>query len=189
MKMKKPYNQIYSSRRLIIRAFKPKDFLKWSEAMASRSEPVDKFDYGPISKKYLTKTIFKKRLSAYKKAAEKDECYIFGIFEKKSGDHLGNISIYLLQRNPMQWANLGYHIHNHKRGRGYAKEAAKLFLKAAFESFDLQRVEAVMEKDHKASIAIAKAAGMKKEGVRRHFLPTESGKWVDGLVYAAIRQH
>jgi len=45
----------------------------------------------------------------------------------------------------------------------------------------------VMEKDHKASIAIVKAAGMKKECVRRDFLPTESGKWVDGLVYTAVR--
>ncbi|MBS1970987.1 MAG: GNAT family N-acetyltransferase [Bdellovibrionales bacterium] len=185
--MKKPYNQIYSSRRLIIRAFKLKDFLKWSEAMASRSKPVDKFDYGPIPKKYLTKAAFQKRLRAHQKAAEKDECYIFGIFEKKSGDHLGNISIYILQRNPMQWANLGYHIHNHQRGRGYAKESAKLLLKVAFESFGLQRIEAVMEKDHKASIAIAKAAGMKKECVRKHFLPTEHGKWVDGLVYTAVR--
>jgi len=185
--MKNPYNQSYSSARLTIRAYKLKDYSVWHQGVISRGSPTDKFDSGPLPTQYLTKQAFRARVAAYKKAAEKDESYNFGIFEKRSGQHIGNVSIYLLQRNPMQWANLGYQIHNHKRGHGYAKEAAKLVLKVAFESFGLQRIEAVMEKDHKASIAIAVAAGMTKECIRKRFLPTENEKWVDAVVYSAVK--
>lgn len=185
------YDKVITSRRLVVRPYRLSDYEAWSKAMRERRAPVDKFDEGPPPPTHLTERAFKCRVDSYWSDAAIDQFYNYGVFDRKSGEHLGNVSIYVLQRDPMKWANLGYMIHNHKRGRGYAKEAAKLALKIAFKNLGLRRIEAVMELDHRASIAVAKSLGMRKEGVRRRFLPAtrprQSRSWVDAAVFATDR--
>jgi len=67
-----------------------------------------------------------------------------------------------------------------------AKEAAKAALKIGLKDLNLHRIEAVMENDHKASIAVARSIGMTNEGVRKRFLPTNDSKWEDAIVFASI---
>ncbi|MBL7688559.1 MAG: GNAT family N-acetyltransferase, partial [Bdellovibrionaceae bacterium] len=161
--------QILVSRRLVIRAYNLSDWHVWHRAMAARLPRKNKFDYGVPPAEMLTRQAYQYRVAAYRAAAQKNEAYNFGIFHRSSHEHLGNVSIYILQGDPMKWANIGYQIHNHKQGRGYAKEAARLAVDAGFELLGLHRLEAVMEKDHLASIAVAKAAGMVREGIRKKF--------------------
>ena len=48
----------------------------------------------------------------------------------------------------------------------------------------LNRLEAAINLDNKKSIRMAKAIGMRKEGIKKRYW-FEYGKWVDHLIYVA----
>ena len=90
-----------------------------------------------------------------------------------------------IRRKENQWANLGYSIHNQYQRRGYGKEATQAALIAGFKQLNYHRIEAAINLDNPASIALAKSIGMKKECVRRGFF-YENEQWIDHLIYIAI---
>ncbi|NJR46889.1 MAG: GNAT family N-acetyltransferase [Hyellaceae cyanobacterium CSU_1_1] len=87
----------------------------------------------------------------------------FGIFCQNSGQHLGNIDLSTIRREENYWANLGYSIHDPYKRRGFAKEAVKASLISGFQQLDYHRIEAAINLDNYASIALAKSVGMKQE--------------------------
>ena len=101
---------------------------------------------------------------------------------KKSGVLVGVIDFCVLYRDDYQMANLGYQIHNRYWRRGYAIEAIKAGFKIAFKDIKLHRLEAAIDLNNKASIALAKKAGLFREGIKKNYL-LENGQWVDQLVY------
>lgn len=51
--------------------------------------------------------------------------------------------------------------------RGFAKEAAAAAVLFAFKSLKLHRIDAGVDPKNKASVTVARAIGMKLEGIRR----------------------
>jgi ribosomal-protein-alanine N-acetyltransferase len=81
-------------------------------------------------------------------------------------------------------ANLGYYIINTYRGNGYATEALSAIVPAAFADLKFHRVEAVMDLDNRAGVALARRAGLHREGIKKHYW-FQNGKWDDQLIYIA----
>lgn len=97
----------------------------------------------------------------------------------------GNIDLSTIRRGEYQWAILGYEIHNQHWKQGFGKEAVRAALIAGFETLGYHRIEAAINIDNQASIALAQSLGMQRECIRRGFL-YEKQQWVDHLIYVAI---
>ena len=97
---------------------------------------------------------------------------------------IGQIDFDIFVRSTHQFANFGYQIYNRHWKKGYGKEAAYMGLKIGFKELKLNRLEAAMNLDNKISTKLAKAIGMKKEGIKKRYW-FEYGKWTDHLIYVA----
>lgn len=92
-----------------------------------------------------------------------------------------------IRRGHYQWAILGYEIHNQHWKQGFGKEAVRAALIAGFETLHYYRIEAAINLDNQASIALAQSVGMQRECIRRGFI-YENEQWVDHLIYVALRR-
>lgn len=176
---------VLGTRRLVLRPLAPTDHAAWSAGHAGRRPPRHKYDSGPPAAKRLTRARFLRLCRHHAKLAREDAVYVWAIFRRRDGQHLGAVDVSTIRRDDNQWANLGYSIHNQHVGRGYATEAVGAVLRGAFAKLGFQRLEAAINLDNRRSVALAKAAGLRREGMRRQFIH-ENGGWVDHLIYAAV---
>lgn len=183
LRMKIAYGNIrYTTKRLLIRPYRVGDYSEWKKAHAACSVAKDKFDPGRLPPQLLTRERFKSLIANYRALARRDEYYMFGIFDKKSGAHLGHFDFFLFARKGLNWANLGYEIHNTHWRKGYGVEAGQGALRIGFKKLKLHRIEAAMELDHKGSQIVARRIGMRRECIRKRFY--KSGAiWEDLLVF------
>jgi RimJ/RimL family protein N-acetyltransferase len=137
-----------------------------------------------MSPKKCSRAEFKKIVQRHERVARADQCYIYGIFEKRSGALVGAVDIFVIIRGLYQMGNLGYRIHNRYWNRGYGKEAASAALRIGFNDLKLNRLEAAINLDNKKSIALARSIGMRREGIKRRYL-FENDQWTDHILYVA----
>jgi [ribosomal protein S5]-alanine N-acetyltransferase len=172
------------TKRLELRPFLLSDYQTWLEAYTERLPKQSRWDFGPYKVKDFSKEKFRKVLRKHKAFEKEDECYIYGVFERKSKKLVGHIDFTIFERGTHQFANFGYLIHNRYWGNGYGREAARAGLFIGFRHLKLNRLEAAINLDHKKSIALVRAIGMRREGVKKRYW-FEHGKWVDHLIYVA----
>ncbi|MBT4791149.1 MAG: GNAT family N-acetyltransferase, partial [Halobacteriovoraceae bacterium] len=122
---------------------------------------------------------FKSKLAGYKERAKDRQHFVFGIFTKRTGEHIGAVDIYIINHE-IKWGNLGYQIHNHHWGNGFATEASVITLKLSIKELGLHRVEAATEVRNYAARKVALKAGMVYEGRRKNFFEN-----VDYVVFGA----
>ena len=108
--------------------------------------------------------------------------FVFGVFDNKSNAHVGRVTLMLINKQ-LQWANLGYQVHQRYRSKGYATEATIALLTFGFEVLQFHRIESATKLDNVAATKVAQRAGMAFEGVRRNFFPDRSDS--DMSVFAA----
>ena len=168
----------------MLRPQKPSDYQQWYEGFAQRLPAVRPHDMGWQDMTECTPRWFENLCKHHQKLAIADKTYVFGIFSKQDRRHLGNVDLSTLHREQHQWAVLGYGIHNHSWRQGFGKAAVRAGLIAGFEHLKYQRIEAHINLDNEASIALAKSAGMQEECLRRRFV-YERGEWTDRFVYVA----
>jgi ribosomal-protein-alanine N-acetyltransferase len=118
---------------------------------------------------------------------EKDEIYLFGIFEKASGALLGNITLSEVLRGPLQSCLVGYKLDLCHNGKGYMSEAVSLAIKYAFEELKLHRIEAGVMPSNPSSMRVLEKAGFIKEGLARKNVMV-NGKWEDHQMLAIIAE-
>lgn len=171
--------------RLILRPQELIDYESWYAGFANRLPSQHPYDEGRVSLEQCDRAWFTRLCQRHQQEAMRDEIYVLGIFDRQTNQHLGNIDFSTLKRDVYQWAILGYQIHNQFWRQGYGKEAVKAALIAGFETLNYHRIEAVINLDNWASIALAESVGMQKEGVRRRFF-YENEQWVDHLIYVAL---
>ena len=91
---------------------------------------------------------------------------------------VGVINVSEIVRGDFQSAYLGYYAFAAKAGRGLMLEGLKTLVRHAFRDMELHRLEANIQPDNARSIALAKAAGFRHEGMSRHYLRI-GGVWRD----------
>jgi len=179
------WNLTLSTERLILRPQQPSDYEAWYTSFASRLPKKHDYDAGFVDLEGCDFQWFSELCQRHQKLALTDRVYVFGVFLRETNQHLGNIDLSTLRREENQWANLGYSIHNQYQRQGFGKESVQASLIAGLEKLNYHRIEAAINLDNEASIALVKSVGMQKECMRRGFF-YENEQWVDHLIYVAF---
>lgn len=174
----------FRTARLIIRPLRLTDYPAWLEVVTNSLPAHNRWDRGPLPASKRTLSQFKKLLAKLKQKAKHDDSYWYGVFEKKTGALVGAIDFDVFKRSTHQFANFGYTIYNRHWGKGFGQESALAGLKIGFKQLNLNRLEAAINLDNKKSIRLAKAIGMRREGIKKRYW-FEFGEWVDHLIYVA----
>ena len=95
------------------------------------------------------------------------------------------ININEVIRGAFQCGALGYYAFSPYAGKGLMHEGMLLVLKYAFQKLKLHRVEANIQRNNRASIALVRKCGFVREGLSRRMLKV-CGKWRDHERWALL---
>lgn len=115
--------------------------------------------------------------------AETDCCFL--ICQNEDGAIVGGMALSQIFRKAFQNAYLGYYLAEKFTGKGYMTEAVELVLRFAFKELKLHRVEANVQPENLASIAVLQRCGFTREGFSPKYLKI-GGRWRDHLRFAII---
>jgi ribosomal-protein-alanine N-acetyltransferase len=105
------------------------------------------------------------------------------ICRKDDGALVGVFDLQQVIRGPFESAFLGYYGFRAFAGQGYMREGLGLLLVQAFQRYKLHRLEAHIQPQNRASIALCESHGFRCEGISPRFLKV-AGRWRDHLRYA-----
>ncbi|PYS47997.1 MAG: phosphinothricin acetyltransferase [Acidobacteria bacterium] len=103
-------------------------------------------------------------------------CFLICLIEDDTISGLINLSQIFM--GGFRSAYMGYYIGAPFAGRGYMTEAIQLMLRFAFRDLKLHRVEANIQPQNAASIALVRRAGFRREGYSPRYLKIQ-GRWRD----------
>ncbi|MBV8987451.1 MAG: GNAT family N-acetyltransferase [Solirubrobacterales bacterium] len=98
---------------------------------------------------------------------------------------VGFFNLSQIARGSLQSAYLGYAVGKPYARHGYMREGIELVLREAFGTLRLHRVEANIQPENKASIALAEGAGFRREGFSPRYLKI-GGRWRDHERWAIL---
>lgn len=154
--------------------------LKNNKFYWSTYEPLHREEY------YTEQTQLRKIFEGLKLSQENRE-FSFGIFDVKTQQLIGHISLYAIKRLPYSSAFIGYSMDQYFSGRGIATEAVELVLEFAFKTLNIHRVEAYVAPENLASVRVLEKSGLVQEGLLRELLFI-NGQWVDHYMYAILQK-
>ena len=102
----------------------------------------------------------------------------FLVCELASGKIAGLINLNCIVRGSLQSAYLGYYAMRPFAGRGFMREGLSLVMRHAFGEMQLHRLEANIQPENAASIALVKGLCFRKEGFSPRYLLV-GGEWRD----------
>ncbi|MFA6450947.1 MAG: GNAT family protein, partial [bacterium] len=122
----------------------------------------------------------------FKTASADPAKLVFAITVKRTGRHVGNISLHAITaRNHNAALNI-FIGDPADRGKGYAREAIMLLLGHCFDSLGMNRVYLTLHSENETALRLYKLCGMKKEGLLREH-ECYSGKYVDKIVMGILK--
>lgn len=175
----------YETDRLIIRPIVSSDHKVWKKFYSGLDPHKNEWDLEVRDEKECGRNDFKEIIARHRLRAKEDKCYIYGAFCKKSGTLIGVIDITIINRGWYEMANLGYRVGNLYWKKGYGTEILKEVFKFVKPDLKIHRLEAAINLHNKASINLAKKAGMKREGIKRGYI-FENERWVDHVIYVHL---
>lgn len=101
------------------------------------------------------------------------------------GAIIGFFNLSQIVRRALQSAYLGYAVGKTYAGQGYMREGLELVLRRAFTELRLHRIEANIQPGNRASIALARGAGFRREGFSPRYLKI-GGRWRDHERWAIL---
>jgi RimJ/RimL family protein N-acetyltransferase len=124
------------------------------------------------------------RLRSFRAEFDLDRDYIYGIFDSDEIVVLGGTGLH--KRIGEGAREIGYWIHQHHVGRGYATEAAAALTRVAFEVDLVRRVEIRCDPTNDRSIAVPRKLGFTHEGTLRKNSITPDGELRDTMIWSLI---
>jgi [ribosomal protein S5]-alanine N-acetyltransferase len=106
------------------------------------------------------------------------------IVRRADGDLIGGVGLYQLNENHAS-AEVGYWVGRPYRRRGYAEEATRGLVNAAFRHLGLHRVEAAVFLGNEASVRLLRRCGFRYEGRVRDEV-RKDGVWRSTLWFARL---
>lgn len=171
--------------RLTLRLLALGDHAVWAGGYRGRGPASYSYDEGPPAEQKLDADRFGALVERQLKVAIADRAYVLWAFGLTAGDAIGAVDLGTYERGAVQWANLGFWIHNQHHGKGYAVELIRAGISIGLTTLGYHRLEAAIRPDNRPAVAAAAAAGMEREGIRRRFWLDPDG-WADHVIYAAI---
>jgi RimJ/RimL family protein N-acetyltransferase len=175
------------TRRLELRPLVGADHATWFEAYAEGGGKRSKYDLEAYAPGRCSRAVFLRLLARHSRLARADDVYAFGVFHRRSRVLVGTVDIGILHRRHLQVANLGYRIFHGYWRMGYGREAVRAAIHAAFEDLRLNRLEVVIDPDNRPSQGLARALGLRREGLRRKCY-FQFGRFEDQVVFSAQRE-
>jgi ribosomal-protein-alanine N-acetyltransferase len=125
------------------------------------------------------------QFESYLKRSTQPDSACFLICRTQDGAVMGSIALSQIFHGGFRSAYLGYQIGEEFSRQGYMTEALQLMLGHAFGKLKLHRLEANIQPENAASIALVKRAGFVKEGYSRRYLKI-AGRWRDHERWAIL---
>jgi [ribosomal protein S5]-alanine N-acetyltransferase len=125
------------------------------------------------------------RFAAYLADAERPDFEAMLLCRYEDQAILGFFNLSQIARGPLQSAYLGYAIGKPYARRGYMRAGLELVLLRAFLTLRLHRIEANIQPGNRASIALARGAGFRREGFSPRYLKI-GGRWRDHERWAIL---
>ena len=172
--------------RLVLRAYRVTDYSAWAAAHSAMLPKQNRYDIAPLPPELRTRAFFASAVRKHRELVRADRVYMWNVFLKSTGEFIGWVDISPLDRSELSMANLGYFVLNRHRRRGYSREAIRAVVPVAFRQLKLHRLEASIDPENRASIRTARAAGLFREGVKRHYSREADGTWSDQVIFVAI---
>lgn len=163
------------------------DHEAWKRAFSERRPATSAHDEGPIPLDELSAERYSGMLARHARWASADSTRVLGVFAATTGELVGWVDLTTLARDEREWANLGFHIHNQFRLRGYGRAAIRAAVHHGFTALRYHRIEAAIRLDNASAIRTVESAGLEREGIRRRFWRDPDG-WTDHVIYAAIAE-
>lgn len=118
--------------------------------------------------------------------ARADKNYAFGIEDRGSGEIVGMIELFNVNRTDKN-AEVGYWVAGPFQGRGYATEAIGLILGFAFNKQRLMRIHAIVHQRNLSSVKSLEKTGFVRKGCWRKasFL---GRRWSDVYAYGILKE-
>jgi [ribosomal protein S5]-alanine N-acetyltransferase len=127
------------------------------------------------------------RFSAYLSDAQRPDFEAMLLCRQEDEAILGFFNLSQIARGSLQSAYLGYAIGKPYARHGYMREGIELVLRRAFLALRLHRVEANIQPGNRASIALARGAGFRREGFSPRYLKI-GGRWRDHERWAILAE-
>jgi RimJ/RimL family protein N-acetyltransferase len=147
--------------RLRLRPFEPRD-LDPIHRVYSDPEVMRWVGTGPVANRTTTERM----LEGYSAHQRAHGFSFWAVVETATGRLIGDAG---LHRTAAGETELGYTLAKSAWGRGYATEAARAWLDAAFTQLDIDEVIALVEPPNRASLHVLEKAGLRRNGTRMAF--------------------
>lgn len=131
-------------------------------------------------------SVSKEIISSWLEELKSDSCYKWCIQSKESGQVIGSIDIVHLDEH-LECATMGYCLSRAYWGKGIMTESLIAVEDFLFAKVGLNRVEACHHVDNPASGRVMQKSGMKFEGIKRHGIKDNQGRFCDIAVYAILK--
>jgi len=170
--------------RVRLRPHRSSDFVEWSDLRARSRGFLQPWE-PTWPRDDLTRTAYRRRLTAYAHDLEKGLAYPFLVFRTEDGAMVGGITLSNVRRGVAQMGTLGYWIGEPHQRRGYTLAAVRAVCAFGFSRLGLHRLEAACIPTNEASRGVLLKAGFKQEGLARAYLRI-NGNWRDHLLFGLI---
>ncbi|MCX6118511.1 MAG: GNAT family N-acetyltransferase [Proteobacteria bacterium] len=175
----------FQSKRLCIRDMTAKDYDQWKIAQDSMLPAQNEFDDGPVKAPDRSRSFFRSMLLRRGRMTKSGLGVFLGVFDRKSGDYLGELHFALPIRRNIQSTRISYFICNHRWRNGYGLELLKAATAFGINKMQFNRIEAEIQPLNGPSIDLAIKAGYRFECIRKEAVFFER-KWHDMNVYVAL---
>ncbi len=181
-------NPIYPTLRgeqVLLRPANMNDYPQWaqlreeSRTFLARWEPIWPSDD-------LTRMSFRRRIRRYQQDIRAGSGYPFFIFSPDGETLLGGVTLGHVQRGVSQSAVLGYWMGERYAGKGIMTASVRAVASFAFDTLQLNRIEAACLPDNAPSMRLLKRVGFVREGYARRYLCID-GRWQDHVLFACVR--
>jgi ribosomal-protein-alanine N-acetyltransferase len=127
--------------------------------------------------------------AGYRRLLERNERDDFQLLLLRRGDDVivGMFELSGIVRGFFQNAYLGYWVGAPYARQGYMTEGMRLLFRYAFGDLKLHRLEANIQPDNRASIALARRTGFRREGFSPRYLKI-GGRWRDHERWAILAE-
>jgi [ribosomal protein S5]-alanine N-acetyltransferase len=127
------------------------------------------------------------RFAAYLADSRRPDFEAMLVCREQDDAIVGFFNLSQIARGYFQSAYLGYAVAKRFAGQGYMRAGIELVLRHAFINLRLHRIEANIQPDNRASIALASGAGFRREGFSPRYLKI-GGRWRDHERWAILAE-
>jgi ribosomal-protein-alanine N-acetyltransferase len=132
----------------------------------------------PLHRTWISTRFDDKMFDAYLKRSRREDHACFLVRRVDDDAIVGAININQIIRGFFHSGYLGYYGFRPHDGQGFMGEAMELVLRHAFTKMKLHRLEANIQPSNRASIALVRRCGFRKEGLSPRYLKI-AGRWRD----------